>query len=566
MQRRPPRRTIPGTLWRARWPLAGAALVAFAATAIPGIAQAARSPAAGTAPGIAGTHIQHVIEIMIENHSFDNLFGSFPGADGIPASTSLLSPDAYFDSMPNVHPVDATPNEGDVYGGINNSAVAEQMAMDYQPGKGYRMDHYTVFPQDGMSSITEFGPQSDPDEQYLASNYELADHNFQPTIAPTQPNVMEALNGTDHGWVYNNLEPGPTKPWHSIFDELTTHSRSWKIYYALPTSILNGTIWDQIIPPDHTQDLTTGTQFFTDLSDGQLPDFSFVRPGVGYSTEPAEDVQQGDAWIGQLVNAVAQSKYWDSTAIFITYDESGGFWDHVPPPVATGYGARTPMIVVSPWARQGVFHQQTTNVSILSFLQNLWHLPPLTRLNARQNDLMSAFDFGHAALPPPTVPNAPADTIGFHGPSILADIGAPSPGSPLTISLYAETGGLTQDSSVNGPVNLTLTPPPGVSPPSGFPSSVALTNGLGSFTATFPAAGFYRIAATGPNGSLGWVTVDVGVNDNTAPPQLSGDLFEKERKSPNGARRTPPTRRPFAAAGWAAWNTRLVASRRGPAS
>ena len=518
------------------WPAAGASLAAVAALlAVPAAAQAgahqarpaavqagARQSGAGQSAslaGVAGTHIKHVIEIMIENHSFDNLFGSFPGADGIPAKTSLLNPDAYFDSEPSVQPVYATPNEGDVYGGINNSAVAEQMAMDYQPDQGYRMDHYTVFPQDGMSAITEFGPQFDPDEQYLAGHYELADHNFQPAIAPTQPNVMTALNGTDHGWVYNNLEPGPARPWHSIFKELTANHRTWKIYYALPPSILNGTIWDQIIPKGHRRDLTTGTQFFTDLSRGHLPGFSFVRPGVGYSTEPAEDIGEGDAWIGQLVNAVAQSKYWDSTAIFVSYDESGGFWDHVPPPAGTGYGARTPMIIVSPWARTGVFHQQTTNVSILSFMQNLWHLPPLTQLNARQNDLLSAFNFGQAALPPPTLPVAPTDTIGFHGATILNDIGAPSPGSPLTVNLDAETGGLTQDTSVNGTVNLTLTPPPGVSAPPGFPSSVTLTGGQGSFTATFPTAGYYRIAAGGPDGSAGWVTVDVGVGPNTAPPQ-----------------------------------------------
>jgi phospholipase C len=496
--------------------LTGAALSGLVAAALPAAA-AAQGSAPEAGGGIVNSPIKHVIEIMIENHTFDNLFGSFPGADGIPANTSMLNPNAYFDSEPNVSPVQATPNEGDVYGGINNSTVAEQMAMNYQPRKGYQMDHYTVFPQDGMSAITEFGPQFDPDEQYLASSYELADHNFQPVIAPTQPNVMTALNGTDHGWVYNNLEPGNTPPWNSIFDELTERGRSWKIYYALPNSILNGTIWDQIIPSDGTQDLTTGSQFFTDLAGGTLPDFSFVRPGVGYSTEPPEDIGEGDAWIGQLVNAVAQSQYWDSTAIFITYDEGGGFWDHVPPPASAGYGTRTPMIIVSPYARQGVFHRQTTNVSILSFMQHLWGMPPLTKLNARQNDLMSAFDFGQTPLAAPTLPVAPTDTIGFHGSSILSDIGTPNPGTSLTINLYAETGGLTLDSTVNGPVNLTVTPPAGVSVPSGFPATVALTGGLGSFTVKFPTAGFYRIAASGPGGSLGWVTVDVGVNDNTAP-------------------------------------------------
>jgi phospholipase C len=507
-------------------PLAGVAAGAAALAIVAQPATAQPAPAHTTHPGAASVAqasatnvpIKHVIEIMIENHTFDNLFGSFPGADGIPGSASFLNPSAYFDSAPNVTPVQATPNEGDVYGGINNSTVAEQMAMDYAPRKGYLMDHYTVFPQDGMSAITEFGPQFDPDEQYLAAHFELADHNFQPVIAPTQPNVMTALNGTDHGWVYNNLEPGSTPPWNSIFDELSAHDRTWKIYYALPTSILSGTIWDQIIPSADSQDLTTGSQFFTDLQDGTLPDFSFVRPGVGYSTEPPEDIGEGDAWIGQLVNAVAQSQYWNSTAIFITYDEGGGFWDHVAPPVSSGYGTRTPMIIVSPYARTGVYHRQTTNVSILSFMQHLWGLPALTKLNARQNDLMGAFNFKQTPLAPPSPPVAPADTIGFHGTGgILTDIGTPGANSSTTIDLMAETGGLTLDSTLNGTVNLTVTPPSGVAVPSSIPASVTLTGGQASFAVKFSTAGFYRIEATGPNGSVGWVTVDVGVNANTAP-------------------------------------------------
>lgn len=329
---------------------------------------------------------------------------------------------------------------------------------------------------------------------------------------------MTALNGTDHGWVYNNLQPGSTQPWNSIFDELAASGHSWKIYYALPTSILNGTIWDQIIPPGSTADLTTGDQFFSDLADGTLPDFSFVRPGVGYSTEPPEDIGEGDAWIGQLVNAVAQSQYWNSTAIFVTYDESGGFWDHEAPSYASGYGARTAMLIISPYARPGVFHQQTTNVSILSLMQQLWDLPPLTSLNAQQNDLMGAFDFGQSPLPAPSPPVAPADTLAFHGSGgILTDINNPGPGGTLNVDLMAETGGLTQDTTVNGPVSLTVTPPPGVAAPPNFPGTVTMTSGLASFSAKFPAAGYYRIAAAGPGGSAGWVTVDVGVNPNTEP-------------------------------------------------
>jgi phospholipase C len=489
--------------------------IAATLTATSAPAAAARSADAASV-GIAGSPVKHVIEIMIENHTFDNLFGRFQGADGIPASASFPNPNG--PSAPNVPPVWATPNEGDVLGEIDNSRAAEQAAMDYQPGKGYQMDRYTVIPQDGMSAVTEFDPSFDPDEQYLASAYELADHNFQPVIAPTEPNVLTALNGTSHGWYSKSPPPGPAQPWNSIFDEFTAHHRSWKIYYALPTSVLSGTIWEQIIPSGHTADLTDGNRFFTDLADGTLPDFSFVRPGVGYSSEPPEDIAEADAWIGQLVNAVARSRYWDSTAIFVTYDEGGGFWDHLAPSYASGFGTRTPTIIISPYARRGVFHQQITNVSILSFMQVLWGLPPLTTLNARQDNLLSAFDFGQAPLRAPTLPMAPTVTIGFHGTGgILTDLGPTHSNKSLTINLEAETGGLSLDSTVTGPVRLALTPPPGVPVPPSFPTSATLVNGQADITVKFAAAGYYRIKASGPDGSVGWVTLDVGVNPDTVP-------------------------------------------------
>ena len=252
--------------------------------------------------------------------------------------------------------------------------------MDFRRGRGYLMDRFTD-PPFGVQAITTFGPGFDPDLQYLASSYELAGRNFQPVVGPTGPNVLMALNGTAHGWYSNQPDPRP-KAWYSIFDELTAHGRSWKIYYALPRWILRGTVWQQIIPPGHARDLTTGSRFFTDLARGHLSAFSFVRPGIGYSEEPREDIGQGDAWLGQLVSAVARSRYWGSTAIFITYDEGGGFWDHVGPPRARGYGTRVPLVIVSPWARRGSYWQRSTSMSVLSFMQHLWNLPPLTPLNA----------------------------------------------------------------------------------------------------------------------------------------------------------------------------------------
>jgi phospholipase C len=488
----------------------------LAVTAAAGLALAATAaavpPAESAAPAARTVPVTHVIEIMVENHSFDSLFGSFSGANGIPANVSLANPAG---SGPAVHPVWATANEGDVTGEIDNSRAAELTAMDSAGGR-YLMDRYTTVPQDGMAAITEFGPQFDPDEQYLAAHYELADDNFQPVIGPTQPNVMTALTGTDHGWLTN--APEPAQPWNSIFDELTKYGRSWKIYYALPPAELAGAVWPQLLPAGHAADLTTGPAFFADLAAGHLPDFSFVRPGVSYSSEPPEDITEADAWIGQLVNAVAHSKYWDSTAIFVSYDESGGFWDHVAPATATGYGARTPLIIISPYARPGIYRAPTTNVSVLSFVQKLCDMPALTPLNARQDNLLGAFDFGQAPRPAPAVPVAPADTIGFHGAGgILTDLSPVHSDRPQTVNLEAETGGLVLDRSVNGTVKLAVTPPPGARVPSSFPASAQLAGGQADITVSFPSSGYWRITAAGPGGAQGWVTVDVGVSPDTVP-------------------------------------------------
>lgn len=499
--------------------IAGMATVLVAAIACPLIALSLPLATAGgrhSAAGPVRVPITHVIEIMLENHTLDDLFGHVKGVNGIPPGATFANPLAPAGSTSRTAPLVAPPNEGDVQGALNNSRSAELTMMDRQPGQGYRMDGYTAFPGEGLSAVTSFSPQVDPDEQYLASHFELGDRNFQPAIAPTMPNVLYALSATSHGYLTNTV-PATGATWSTIFTELSAAHRSWRVYAGVPTSVLQGTVWTKLVPPDAEAGLTSASAFFTDLARGDLPAFSFVRPGVGYSEEPPEDIGEGDAWLGQLVDAVARSHYWRSTAIFVTYDEGGGFWDHVAPPVETayGYGTRTPMVIVSPWVRGGVYRALTTNISILSFMQRLWGLAPLNPLNARQNDLMAAFDFARRPLPPPVLPVVPSETIGFYGANTLTDIGAPAPGRPLTLNLQANTRGLAPDPDTAGAVALTVTPPAGVGVPPGFPRSVELAGGKASVTVAFPQAGYYRIEARGPGGSLGWTTVDVGVGPDT---------------------------------------------------
>ena len=496
-----------------------ARLAAFALAIVAGgwaPSGAAVRPAAHR-PG-APAPIQHVIEIMLENHTFDNLFGHFPGADGVPQGATLPNPVVTTPALPAVHPVVASANEGDVLGVIDNSRAGELAAMDGHPGSGYRMDRYTLHRQDGMAAITLTPPADDPNLQALARQYTLAERNFQPAIAPTQPNVLYALAATANGWMVNATPP-PQLGWHSIFDALTRAHRSWRIYYGVPPSVLQGSVWYRLIPPGTAPDITGTGAFLGDLRGGALPDFSLVRPGVGYSQEPPEDVQEGDAWLGQLVEAVAHSRYWRSTALFITYDEGGGFWDHVQPPVVTryGYGTRTPMVMVSPWARRGLDPRTTTNLSVLAFMAHLWRLAPLDQLAARQDALASAFDYRQRPLPPPRLPTVPPRTLVFTGATPLSDPPPVAPGQGLVLHLRANTAGLALDRGLSGPVALRLVPPAGTPVPAHFPVAVRLTRGEATLAVRLPLRGYYRLLAAGPGGSRGWLTLDVGVTPETVP-------------------------------------------------
>ena len=158
------------------------------------------------------------------------------------------------------------------------------------------------------------------------------------------------LAGTSDGW-YSNSDPPASDTFRTIFDQLQAAGHSWDIFYGVPPALLKGTVWDRLMPAGHTGQLVDTASFITEAAEGTLPDFSFVRPGYGYSEESPEDTSLGDALLGQLVLAVMKGPDWPSTAIFVTYDEGGGFWDHVSPPQVdpAGYGTRTPMVVISPY-------------------------------------------------------------------------------------------------------------------------------------------------------------------------------------------------------------------------
>jgi phospholipase C len=149
--------------------------------------------------------------------------------------------------------------------------------------------------------------------------------------------------------------------------------------------------------PGRAEHLRDELEFYNDVASGTLPAVSFVKPlgadneHPGYATE-----QNGQQHVADLVNAVQSSQYWDDTAVIISYDEHGGRWDHVAPPVIDrwGPGSRVPTIVISPFARKGfVDHTQYDTTGILKLIEERWSLPSLTDRDAKSGDLLTAFDF-----------------------------------------------------------------------------------------------------------------------------------------------------------------------------
>lgn len=471
------------------------------------------------APQAMHTPIKHVVEIMLENHTFDNLFGHYPNANGIPQGLKLPNPNGNYEA-PEVTPIQAGTNVGDTVD-IDHNRAPEVMMMH-----NGEMNYYTVFPLNGLASITTFGRSDVPNEWALAQHFSLAERNFQPATGPTQPNREYAIAGTTEGWI-SDTPPNFTFTFPTIFNDLQSHGHSWGIFqgdYYSQTDLGNGFVkhWNSMWysplrknKKEWNAHVFNTNAFVEDAKTGNLPNFSFVVPSWMYSEHPPTDLSLGDAWVGQLVTALMKSPDWSSTAIFITYDEGGGYWDHVTPPqpYRFGYGTRTPMVIISPWVRQGLFNQTTTNVSILSFMEHLWGLPPLTKRDAQGNDLLADFNFHQKPLAPIVLPNVPTDTLQIA--DYPAENLSATQGKAITLTILAKTAGLLDDRSLSGKVTLRMVAPKEVNQTAiSWPRSVTLVNGEATGQFTFPTTGYYRIFATGPNHSFGVTTIDVGMTPN----------------------------------------------------
>lgn len=315
--------------------------------------------------------IKHVIIIMQENHSFDNYFGTFPGANGV-----SNDPPA---AKKRVH-------------------TMVSMKADLCHSRECSLAYYNNGKMDGWNTTEAFGTYDPKVISYywqLASNYTLLDNYFSGFMGPSLPNRIVAIAGSNYGDTNNQANFNGQPLDLTIFDLLKTAQVSWR-YYTGYCCGLNG--FNPLPLATHNVRANDSSLFLSDLKQGKLPEVSWVMPESDELSEhPPYNVTAGMMEVRRIINAVMKSNEWRSTAILLTWDEFGGFYDHVAPPDA-GLGFRVPMIVISPYALRGnVDHELSSHSSTLAFIERLFHLPCMQR-DCTSSDMMEAFAFGHRDL------------------------------------------------------------------------------------------------------------------------------------------------------------------------
>jgi phospholipase C len=266
----------------------------------------------------------------------------------------------------------------------------------------------------------------------LASEFPVCDRYFCSTMAQTYPNRRFLIAASAFGQIGDPL-PGPTDPnprpsgFGTVFDLLNAFGITWKNYFAdLPTAGLFPYVLE-----NNPGNAVPVADFFTDCAAGTLPSFSLVDPeSFEGSEENPQDAQVGAYYAYQVIDAVMRSPAWPSTALVLTFDEHGGYYDHVPPvrlappdgiapqtsplygDTYSYSGFRVPAVVVSPWAKPNyVSHTVYDHTSILRLVESKWNLPALSNRDANANAMLDCFDFrAPAFLVPPTLAAAPAPT------------------------------------------------------------------------------------------------------------------------------------------------------------
>ena len=357
--------------------------------------------------------LKHVIVIMKENRSFDHLFGQL-SVSGQPAVEP--TPDGFSNPGIDGAPVARFHQTNSCF----HADPGHQWDEMHMQSNGGKMDGFVKSAaktasdpsgKDGRFVMGYYDATDLPFYYFLANTYSIADHYFPSILSGTWPNRDFLLYATNDGVKFtgDGFPKGP-----SIMDEMTAAGVTWMAYSdGAPFEFTTGWL------PGHAGSAKMA-DFMASLADGTLPAVSFVDARADVEDEhPPGDVQLGEAWTRTVYQALTQSPLWSSTALVLTYDEAGGFHDHVPPPTngcvptpadaaSTELGIRVPLIMISPWARPHyVSKSRHEHTSITRLIEAVFDLPAINARDANSDALLDMFDFGCTPSQPlPAAPDA----------------------------------------------------------------------------------------------------------------------------------------------------------------
>jgi phospholipase C len=384
-------------------------------------AAVAGQPATRTVP--TSTPIKHFIFLMQGGRSFDNYFGSFPGADGPPAGTCL----------PRVL---AQPRHGCVKPFMLNGSLtpplgASKSVIAGQYDHGKMNGFVAAYQRQGRNGSLVMGYYERRELPYYwnaASSYVLFDRFFSSARYGIRTNRSYWVSAAPAPGGTGAIPRGGYGKQPTIFDLLQAAGVSWKFYVedyqpgetyrtASPANPATQTARVPLVDyrrftqdPALAQHIVGLQQYYRDLSDGTLPDVAYITSAAGDNERSARSIAAGQSLVRNLVTQLMESRYWDSSALLWSYDSSGGWFDHVRPPRVhhTALGFRVPALLVSAYARRGqVNHTVVDYTSALKFIEENWRLPALTSRDAKANSLASAFDFAAGPRPPALIPAGP---------------------------------------------------------------------------------------------------------------------------------------------------------------
>ncbi|MCI4346905.1 MAG: hypothetical protein L3K07_09180 [Thermoplasmata archaeon] len=389
-----------------RWIVAAVVASMFATVALSSleVPSSVLCPGPSAHPPSPTSPIRHVFFVIKENHALENYFGSLPGVHGYPPNGSFpiaigsnrtIAPFPLNESSTPDLPHDQVSERADENGGLNNLFVAEAAADGAQ------------VPQDAVGYYTA---KQLPDYYAYARAYLLHDEFFTGVLGPTLPNRLFDLGLTGLTW-NNDLPPPPAYvPGDTILNQLDGAGLPWNYFYSgsgagsepffLPQLGGNVCLAQHILSVENLGPVLSGPR---------APALAFIDPSADplYSEHPPANVTLGEEWTVALLNEIFASPVGNSSAVFLFYDEAGGYWDPATPPSAPpqGDGFRVPLLVLSPWTPAGVIsHEVIDPAALLRFVDDNWGLPALNPRVAASPSITAEFAFRAVPRPATILP------------------------------------------------------------------------------------------------------------------------------------------------------------------